>query len=102
MSETNPEGRRGQSVPRELSDSELNRYILARLESLGVDLSVLPEDDPAAPADRRRILRSARRFLRETPPAIAAFQLDPDEAPPALYPAVLRARAGRQDRSEER
>ena len=67
-------------------DEELDAYILARLDRLGVDLSVLPEDDPEAPADRRRILRSARQFLRTTPGAIASFELDTTGPPPAMYP----------------
>lgn len=74
------------------SDAELDTYILTRLASLGVDLSVLPEDDEHAPADRVRILRSARRFLRRTPPDINAFEMDPQAVVPVLYPA---ARAGR-------
>lgn len=71
----------------EITDAELDAYILARLRSAGVDLSVLPEDDPEAPADQRRILRSARRFLRTTPPAIRAFTPDVQDVPPVLYPA---------------
>lgn len=71
------------------SDEELDRYILTRLALAGVDLSVLPEDDPAAPADRRRILRSARRFLRERAAFVSRYPLDPAEAPPILYPAAL-------------
>ena len=78
---------------RELSDQELDAYVLARLESLGVDLSVLPEDDPSAPSDRRRILRSARRFLRRTLPAIADFRMTLDEPPPVLYPVPGRGRS---------
>ena len=69
------------------TDEELDAYILARLEMLGVDLSVLPADDSDAPADRRRILASARRFLRSTPRAISEFELDPAGPPPAMYPA---------------
>ncbi|MDT8342038.1 MAG: hypothetical protein RQ751_11045 [Longimicrobiales bacterium] len=72
----------------ELSDAELDAYVLARLALAGVDISVLPEDDPEAPADRRRILAGARRFLRSTPPAIAGFAMDPQEVPPAVYPAA--------------
>jgi hypothetical protein len=68
------------------TDSELDAYVLTRLELLGVDLLVLPEDDPEAPADRRRILAAARRFLRTTPQAIAAFELDAAGPPPAMYP----------------
>ena len=73
----------------ELSDRELDTYILTRLQSLGVDLSVLPLDDDSAPADQKRILEDARRFLRRTPPAIVAFEMDPQAVPPSMYPSVL-------------
>lgn len=75
----------------ELSDQELDAYILARLRAAGVDLGVLPEDDPDAPADRIRILAGARRFLRSTPPAILGFEPDPQAVAPAMYPASLAA-----------
>jgi hypothetical protein len=77
--------------PQDLSDEELDTYVLARLELLGVDLSVLPADDPEAPADRRRILSSARRFLRATPGAIAGFEMDVQNVVPSMYPAVWSA-----------
>ena len=73
----------------DVSDAELDAYILTRLKMLDIDLSVLPEDDPAAPADQKRILASARRFLRTTPPAISNFYMDPQEVPPDLYPAEM-------------
>lgn len=76
----------------ELTDAELDAYILARLRLLGVDLSVLPDDDGDAPADRRRILASARRFLRGTPGAIAGFEMDVQEVPPIAYPSALAPR----------
>lgn len=79
----------------DLSDEELNRFILLRLEQLGIDLSVLPEDDEEAPADRRRVLRSARRFLRNTPPDILAFEMDPQAVTPAMYPAETSRRTRR-------
>ncbi len=72
----------------ELTDEELDAYILARLRSVGVDLGVLPESDPAAPADRTRILSGARRFLRSTPPTILAFEPDVQGVTPAMYPAA--------------
>lgn len=72
----------------EVTDAELNAYILARLTEAGVDLGVLPEDDPDAPADQARILRSARRFLRTTPPALRAFRADVQDAPPIMYPST--------------
>ena len=76
----------------EVSDERLDAYILARLELAGVDLSVLPEDDPDAPADRKRILASARRFLRSTPPAILDHAMEVQEVPPVMYPAALAGR----------
>ena len=82
-------------VPPAVTDAELDQYILTRLKSLGVDLSVLPEDDEDAPADQSRILRSARRFLRETPPAIHGFEMDPQTVAPSAYPADMGARARR-------
>lgn len=78
----------------EVTDEELDAHILTRLRLLGVDLSVLPDDDPEAPVDRRRILASARRFLRGTPGAIADLRLDPQEAPPLMYPSSWSGRTG--------
>ena len=75
----------------ELSDEELDAWILTRLRSLGVDLGVLPEDAPDAPADRQRILAGARRFLRSTPSAIMAWEPDPQEVVPSMYPASVGA-----------
>jgi len=72
----------------EITDEELDRYVETRLRIIGVDLSVLPEDDPDAPADRVRILRSARGFLRGTVPALSAYELDPQVFPPMSYPAA--------------
>lgn len=75
--------------PQELTDDELDAFILGRLKSLGVDLGVLPDDDPEAPADRKRVLQGARRFLRSTPQAILAWEPDPQAVAPVLYPASL-------------
>lgn len=82
------------------TDAELDAYILTRLKTIGIDLSVLPEDDSSAPADRRRILASARRMLRTTIPAISDFVVDPQEFPPAMYPAALATRLDSSDASE--
>ena len=76
----------------EVSDDDLDQYVLTRLATLGVDLSVLPKDDDEAPADQKRILDSARRFLRSTPPAIHGFEMDVQNVPPEGYPAELRGR----------
>lgn len=86
----------------ELSDEELDAWILARLKAAGVDLGVLPEDDSDAPADRERILRSARRFLRNTPPAIRSLEMDPQDVAPVMYPASAAARRPDRPGGEER
>jgi hypothetical protein len=77
------------AAPRvEPTDAELDAYILTRLSLAGVDLSVLPSDDPSAPADRRRILQSARAFLRGTPPVLRELAFGLQDAPPSMYPAA--------------
>lgn len=91
----------------ELSDDELNAWILARLQHIGVDVTVLPDEDSEAPADQQRILASARRFLRSTVPAISNLDLTPnaqghgampfDPFPPGQYPSALSARTGPKD-----
>jgi len=86
---------RAQEAENELTDDELDQYIQVRLKSLGVDLSVLPEDDEDAPADQRRIMRSARRFLRSTPPAIHGFDMDEQKVAPLMYPSETSARTRR-------
>lgn len=73
------------------TDAELDVHIRARLQALGIDLSVLPADDPDAPADQARVLASARAILRETVPAIVAWQVDAQAVPPVLYPAQWTA-----------
>lgn len=71
------------------SDEELDAYIQTRLNLLGVDLGVLPDDDPSAPADRRRVMQAIRRVLHEQMPEVSDYPLDPIEVPPVLYPAHL-------------
>lgn len=82
----------------ELTDDELDAFVLTRLRMAGVDLTVLPDDDPEAPADQRRILSSARRFLRSTPGAILGFEMDVQAVPPVMYPSADRARGTEEGR----
>lgn len=86
----------------ELSDEVLDTFIRVRLALAGVDLSVLPESDPEAPADQDRVLRSARGFLRNTVPRLSRFELDPQEWPPVLYPSRLPEVIEREDVPDER
>ena len=83
---------------RDLTDRELDQYVMTRLTLAGVDLSVLPERDETAPVDRARILRSARDFLRGDLQAITDYPLDSVDGPPALYPAALTSILGDPDR----
>jgi hypothetical protein len=71
------------------TDAELDAFVRVRLRLIGIDLGVLPEDDPSAPADQLRTVRSVRSFLRSTVPQLSAFELDPQRFPPVLYPASL-------------
>lgn len=70
----------------DIDDEALDGWIRARLQLLGVDLSVLPVDDTSAPVDQRRIFESARRFLRGTLPALADFDLDEQQVVPLTVP----------------
>jgi hypothetical protein len=72
----------------ELSDEELDALVLTRLKLMGVDLGILPPDDPSAPADQRRILASARDFLRSTPRVIRDLPFGHEGVAPAAYPAA--------------
>lgn len=71
------------------TDQELDAYIRTRLALIGIDLSVLPDEDSDAPADRAGVHRSLRNFLRNTVPNLSAYELDPQHWPPVLYPASL-------------
>lgn len=72
------------------SDDELDRYILTRYALLGIDISVLPADDPDAPMDRRRLLANGRSILRQD--VIAAdFEIDPQFNLPVPHPAPFVA-----------
>ncbi len=69
------------------TDDELDTWIIARLNLLGIDLSVLRVSDPSAPADETRILSSVRSILRSSVPTISSYAVDVQENPPVLYPA---------------
>ena len=74
------------------SDADLDQLIRTRLELLGVDLSVLPEEDSQAPADQARVMAAVRRLLRDQMPVVSDFPLDPIAVPPVLYTSALPGR----------
>ncbi|MFN8602680.1 MAG: hypothetical protein U0842_19625 [Candidatus Binatia bacterium] len=69
------------------TDAELNTFILARLATIGIDITTLPLSDPSAPADQTRVLSSLRSFIRSSSPQISQYVADVQENPPVLYPA---------------
>ena len=78
------------TTPASPTDEELDRYILTRYALMGIDISVLPESDPDAPMDRRRLLANGRSILRQEVEA-ADFTIDPQLHLPQLYPAPFSA-----------
>jgi hypothetical protein len=73
------------------TDAELDAWIRARLQLIGVDLGQLPLSDPSAPADQTRVMSSLRNFLRSTPPAISAYSPSVQDHPPVVYPSPFSA-----------
>lgn len=69
------------------TDAELDTFILARLATIGIDITTLPVSDTAAPADQTRVLSSLRNFIRNSSPQISQYVADVQENPPVLYPA---------------
>lgn len=88
-----------QESPRPASptDEELDRYILTRYALLGIDISVLPEDDEDAPMDQRRLLENGRSILRQDVVA-ADFEIDPQFNLPVPHPAPFIAWTAEDDR----
>lgn len=78
------------TIPPAPSDAELDTYIRTRYALLGVDISVLPVDDPTAVMDQRRLLSNGRSILRDEV-EIADVPLDPQRHIPVLYPAPFSA-----------
>jgi len=73
------------------TDSELNTFILARLATIGIDITTLPVSDSSAPADQTRVLSSLRSFIRNSSPQISQYVANVQEVPPVEYPAELTA-----------
>jgi len=74
------------ALPPPPSDEELDQYIRIRYALIGIDLSTLPENDPAAPMDQARVMANARSTLRQE---VDYANYVPDQQAHAafLYPA---------------
>jgi hypothetical protein len=72
------------------TDAELDVYIKTRYALLGIDISVLPEDDPRAVMDQKRLLANGRQILRQDAEA-ADVVIDAQFAVPMPYVAQFAA-----------
>lgn len=63
------------NTPPPPTDAELDVYIKTRYALLGIDISVLPVDDPRAVMDQKRLLANGREILRQEVVA-ANFKID--------------------------
>lgn len=78
------------------TDEELNAYIKIRYALLGIDISVLPENDPVAPMDQARVLTAARSTIRQDA-EIAAYPIDQQADLATFYPVQLAQWTGAID-----
>ena len=72
------------------TDAELDTYIRTRYALLGIDISVLPVDDPKAVMDQKRLLANGRDILRQEVVA-ANFAIDPQFHLPMQFVAQFAA-----------
>jgi hypothetical protein len=72
------------------TDAELDTYIRTRYALMGIDISVLPEDDEKAVMDQKRLLANGRQILRQDAEA-ANVSIDLQFALPMPYVAQFAA-----------
>ena len=77
--------------PLNLTDAELDEYVLTTLALNGVDLTVLPAEDSSALMDQATVLRLCRSRVRQNF-EVLAYELDPKDHLaqyhlPTLYPS---------------
>jgi hypothetical protein len=65
--------------------AELEAVARSTFALLGIDISVLPVDDPAAPMDQARIIEASIDILNKEP-ILAAYEVDGQADATALYP----------------
>jgi hypothetical protein len=84
------------AIPPLPTDKELDVYIKTRYALMGIDISVLPENEPAAPMDQARVLSSARSTLRQDG-EIAAYLTNQQADVPTFYPVPFAQWTGALD-----
>lgn len=81
------------ATPTVPTDAELDAYILFVLGMLGIDISVLPVADDAAPADQAGVLEACRNRIRQNL-EVLELPLDPQYNLAAYYAAPQNAWIG--------
>ena len=84
------------TVPPPPSDADLDVYIRTRYALLGIDISVLPVKDEAAPMDQARLLENGREILRKDAEA-ADVVIDGQFHVPMPFVPQFRAWRGEED-----
>ena len=81
------------AIPPPPTDAELDVYIRTRFALIGIDISVLPENDPTAPMDQARVMANARSTLRGEV-AYANYVPDQQGHLAVLYPSPMSVWTG--------
>jgi alpha-beta hydrolase superfamily lysophospholipase len=76
------------ATPTQPTDAELDDYIRFTLAMLGIDLSVLPPDDPDAAVDQADVLSACRSRIRQN---LEVLELDPQYHLAAYYASPQNA-----------
>jgi len=67
------------------TSAELEAIARSTFALLGIDISVLPENDPAAPMDQARVIAASIAILAKEP-ILAAYEVDGQADATTLYP----------------
>ena len=70
------------------TDAELEVIARSTFALLGIDISVLPVDDPSAYIDQARVIDASIDILRREP-ILAAYAVDGQRDFTNLYPAIV-------------
>lgn len=68
------------------TEAEMETIARSTFALLGIDISVLPADDPGAPTDQARVIDASIAILRKEP-ILAAYEVDGQADATVLYPA---------------
>jgi hypothetical protein len=70
------------------TDAELEVIARSTFALLGIDISILPADDPTAYIDQARVIRASVDILRREP-ILAAYEVNGQADFTTLYPTIV-------------